>query len=98
MLQSDLHEQLAKVPLQEPDPATWPKHVRPISVDDMGAMGVDASGILYWHGKPIELVQRVQLRQVELWLLAVAAAGTALQGVAAIFPFIPAWVTRLIVG
>lgn len=36
-------------------PSDWPGHVRPISLEGLGLLGIDAQHRLYWDGKPVEL-------------------------------------------
>lgn len=61
-------------------PDHWPRHVRLMSVDDQGLMGIDPrSGEIYWDGSPI--VTEKRLSNVERGLvvagLAIGATGTA---------------------
>jgi len=39
---------------QSPDPTSWPLGVRGITFDEVGGLGLDDDGQLYWHGKPVE--------------------------------------------
>lgn len=45
----------------EVDKAKWPPGVRPISWSQMDALGVDNDGLLYWHGKPVEIRRSLTL-------------------------------------
>lgn len=91
--------ELMDVPPKRADPSTWPAGVRTIGLEELDALGVDKADHLYWHGKPIEIRQRLELRWIELILLLFATIGALLQGVAAMFPFIPnainAWWAKL---
>ena len=40
--------ELELAPLRKADPSTWPKGVRPISIDEVDGIGVDSRGDLYW--------------------------------------------------
>jgi len=47
------------------DTSQWPAGIRQISVKQMGYMGVDDAGTLYWDGKPIEVRKRLDLTRGE---------------------------------
>ena len=81
-------EELRRVPPRKVDRSTWPKHVRPIGVDEMDALDVDDKGSLYWHGKSVA-IRRIELGSWELWLAVLATVGTLLSGLAAMFPILP---------
>lgn len=87
---------LREVPPRKTDPAQWPQHIRPISIDEMDAFGVDRDGLIYWHGKPIEIKRKLELRTLELLLLGAATVGTLLQGIAAMFPFVPTAISKVL--
>src|SRR5262249_3756092 len=73
-------EDMEAIPFQQTDRSTWPKTVRPLSLDEEG-LGVDRDGRLYWHGKPVEIGQRLDLTRTQAWVgTAIAALGTAVQG------------------
>jgi hypothetical protein len=80
-------EDLEAIPFQPIDRSTWPKTVRPVSLDEEG-LGIDRDGRLYWNGKPVEIVgQRLDLTRTQAWVAIavavftfIAAAGTAVQG------------------
>jgi hypothetical protein len=80
-------EDLEAIPFQPIDRSTWPKTVRPISLDEEG-LGIDRDGRLYWNGKSVEIVgQRLDLTRTQAWIgiavavfTAIAAVGTAVQG------------------
>lgn len=48
-------EEMKMAPMQAAKPGEWPPGVRSIAIDEMDAIGVDATGNLYWHGKPVEI-------------------------------------------
>jgi hypothetical protein len=88
--QSERERELEGAPLRKPDKATWPRGVRPISIEEVDGIGVDVNGDLYWHGKRVETRTRVDLnwRQITygaIILIAtiVAACGALAQGWAA---------------
>jgi hypothetical protein len=87
---TEREQELEQVPFRKADKATWPKGVRPIAIDEVDGIGVDAKGDLYWHGKPVETRARVDLnwRQmiyagIILFFTALAACGAVVQGWAA---------------
>lgn len=55
---------------------SWPPHIRPISQDGLGQIGVDpTSGDLYWDGKQLMTVRRfARYERVIAGIAAVAAA------------------------
>jgi hypothetical protein len=85
---------LEDVPPKRADKSTWPDGIRGISLDEMDALGVDKKGLLYWHGKPIEIRKTVELRKWEFALALMVAVGTIVQATTSLFPFIPAWLSR----
>ena len=96
MNDAEWQRRLNEVPSRKVDRTTWPSNVRGLSFDEMDAFGVDANGLVYWHGKPLQIRQKFELRRLELYLLAGATAGTLLQGVAAMFPFIPTAISKVL--
>jgi len=93
--ETERDREIREVPIQKIDKSKWPRDVRPISFDDMDALGVSKDGLLHWHGQPVATRRKFEVRGIELWLLGAATIGTLLQGVAAMFPFIPAKITSL---
>ena len=51
----DREQELKDVPHRPADKSRWPKGIRSISYDEADALGVDAKGELFWHGKPVEI-------------------------------------------
>jgi hypothetical protein len=86
--------ELKEVPPHSARPEDWPKGVRTIGLDEMNALGVDASGTLYWHGKSVA-IRRLELRSAELFLATIAALGTLISGLAAMFPQLPRYMEKL---
>ncbi len=87
-------EELQQIPPRNSRPEEWPQGVRTIGLDEMDALGVDASGTLYWHGKSVA-IKRIELRKVELVLATIAAIGTLMSGLAAMFPQLSKMMERL---
>jgi hypothetical protein len=85
---------LKEIPPKKVDRSTWPKGVRGLSLDEMNGLGIDNDALIYWHGKPIQIRQTVELRRWEFGLALTVAIATMLQGIASMFPFIPAWLSR----
>jgi hypothetical protein len=86
----DREQELKDVPHRPPDQSTWPKGIRSISMDEAGALGVDAKGELFWHGKPVEIRRPLVLtwsQKVGAVIVAaatvIAAFGAVAQGFAA---------------
>jgi hypothetical protein len=69
-------EQLRRVPLQKSDPTKWPSHIREIGLEELGSLGVDTEGRLYWDGKPVVTESRVSLEGWTFFFLAITAIGT----------------------
>ncbi|MBY0225114.1 MAG: hypothetical protein K2Q28_04850 [Hyphomicrobium sp.] len=74
----DQQARLKDIPPVTSDPRTWPKHVRPLSLDDWG-LGVDAKGSLYWQGKPVVVRRQLELRTYELALATIVTLATVVQ-------------------
>jgi hypothetical protein len=55
-----------------PDPSKWPAGVVQLEIQDLGYLGRDAEGALYWDGTKIEVVKR--LGRFERWLAGLAVA------------------------
>jgi hypothetical protein len=80
-------EQLRRIPFQKIDKSKWPQDVRPIALGEADGLGIDASGRLYWNGKPVEIVgRRIDLTTTQTGIAisvaiftALAAAGTLVQ-------------------
>jgi hypothetical protein len=87
---ADREQELKDVPHRPPDQSTWAKGIRSISMEEAGALGVDAKGELYWQGKPVEIRRPLDLtwqQNLLAWIVAVAtmvaAVGATVQGFAA---------------
>jgi hypothetical protein len=70
-------DELKRVPLQTTDMSKWPSGVRSIAIDETDAFGVDVNGVLYWHGKPVEIKHPVTLTNTQ----SVLAGGAALSAI-----------------
>jgi hypothetical protein len=71
-------KELAAAPLKKADKSTWPPGVRPIAWGEMDAIGVDAKGDLYWHGKAVNVRHRVDLDRTQTVIAIVVAASIGL--------------------
>jgi hypothetical protein len=81
----DREQELKDIPHQPPDQSTWPKGIRSISIDEAGALGVDAKGELHWHGKPVEIRRPPVLtwsQKLGAFIIATATVVAALGAVA----------------
>ncbi len=68
-------ERIRKQPFAEgKTPDDWPTEVRQISFQGLNLLGVDRSGQLYWDGKRLQTVAR--LNWYERVLATIAALGT----------------------
>lgn len=54
-------EELAETPPQKASRESWPEGVRPIGIDELDNLGVDARGGIYWHGKLFKVEKRLSL-------------------------------------
>ena len=66
-------DELKAVPLHKAEQSKWPAGVRTIGFDEVDGFGIDAGGVLHWHGKPIEIKHPVILSKTQ----SVLAAGAA---------------------
>jgi hypothetical protein len=87
---SERERELKEIPVRKADSAAWPKGVRAIAIAEVDAIGVDAKGDLYWHGKRVETRTRLDLnwRQIIyagliLVFTGIGAGGAVVQGWAA---------------
>jgi hypothetical protein len=87
---NDREQELKDVPHRPAEKSTWPKGIREISIEEVGALGTDAKGELYWHGKPVEIRRPLDLTWWQNLVAitvavatVIAAIGAAAQGWAA---------------
>jgi hypothetical protein len=87
---SERDAELEKARLRPANKSDWPPGVRTIALGEVDALGVDAKGELYWHGKPVEIRRPLDLSRTQLilaWVIAIAtvvgAIGATAQGFAA---------------
>lgn len=80
---ADREQELGEVPLRQPDKSKWPKGVRAIAIAEVDALGVDAQGGLYWHGKPVEIRRPLVLTWWQSFVAIVVAVVTLFGGVGA---------------
>lgn len=72
------------VPLRPADKSTWPKGIRSISYDEADALGVDAKGELYWHGKPVEIRRPLDLTWWQNAIAIIVAIATVIAAFGAV--------------
>ncbi len=77
-------QQLRDVPHRPPDQSRWPKGIRSISSDEADALGTDAKGELYWHGKPVEIRRPLDLTKGQFFLAVVVAVATVVAALGAV--------------
>lgn len=80
----DRDQELKDVPHRPPDQSTWPKGIRPISIAETGALGVDAKGELHWHGKPVEIRRPLDLTWRQQALAVIVAVATVFAAIGAV--------------
>jgi hypothetical protein len=75
--------ELEEIPPTPTEKAKWPKGVRPLSLDE-DALGVDAKGDLYWHGKPLEIRRPLDLTRSQQIIAVIIAGATVIGALAAV--------------
>jgi hypothetical protein len=75
--------ELEEIPPTPTDKAKWPKGVRPLSLDE-DALGVDAKGGLFWHGKPVEIRRPLDLTRGQRMMAVTVAVAAAVGAFAAV--------------
>lgn len=73
---SDREQELNEVPLRPADKSRWPEGIRSISWAETDALGVDAKGELYWHGKPVEIRRPLDLTWRQKLVAGIVAVAT----------------------
>jgi hypothetical protein len=81
---SERERELERAPIRKPDKSDWPEGVRPIGLDELDGLGIDAEGHLYWHGKPVETRARLDLNWLQTIVAVVIAFGTVIGAAAAV--------------
>ena len=74
-------EEIAEIPLVRSDRSQWPPGVRTIAIDETDGFGVDATGVLHWHGKPVEIRRPLELSRWQSILGGLAAASAVVMAV-----------------
>jgi homospermidine synthase len=75
----------------EPYTSRWPDGVKELCFDQMGRLGIDENGTLYWDGKQLAVQNNVVLsRMQKIWGFAIGAA-VIVQAFAAVFQAIAAF-------
>ncbi len=59
---------------------TWPRGVEPIAVEDLGRLGIDAEGRLFWDGRPVEIRRRLVLSGAQKALAVLVSVVAVLSG------------------
>jgi hypothetical protein len=73
---SDREQELKEVPHRPTDKSRWPEGIRSISFEEADALGTDAKGELYWHGKPVEIRRPLDLTWRQNALAIIVATAT----------------------
>jgi hypothetical protein len=81
---SDREQELKDIPHRPPDQSKWRKGIRSISTDEADALGVDAKGELYWHGKPVEIRRPLDLSRTQNAVAIIVAIATVFAAVGAL--------------
>jgi hypothetical protein len=80
----DRERELRDIPHRPPNQSTWTKGIRSISIDEAGALGVDAKGELYWHGKPVEIRRPLDLTPTQNVVGIIVAVATVIAAIGAV--------------
>jgi hypothetical protein len=75
--------ELEEIPPTPIDKTKWPEGVRSLSLDE-DALGVDAKGNLYWHGKPVEIRRPLDLTRGQQIIAVIIAVATVVGALAAV--------------
>ncbi|OKO75222.1 hypothetical protein [Bradyrhizobium sp. AS23.2] len=81
---ADREQELKDVPHRPPDQSTWPKGIRSISIEETGALGVDAKGELHWYGKPVEIRRPLDLTRRQEAVAVIVAIATVFAAIGAV--------------
>jgi hypothetical protein len=74
----DREHELKDVPHRPADKSKWPKGIRSISTKEADALGTDAKGELYWHGKPVEIRRPLDLSWTQNAIAIIVAIATVI--------------------
>lgn len=80
---NDREQELKDAPHRPPNKSTWAKGIRTISMQEADALGTDAKGELYWHGKPIEIRRPLDLTSRQSAVAIIVAAATVFAAIGA---------------
>lgn len=64
-------------------PKEWPPGVEPISVGDLGRLGIDPENQLFWDGRKIEIRRRLDLTRTQKFLALLVTIFAILGGLGA---------------
>lgn len=80
----DREQQLREIPHRPADKLTWPKGIRSISMKEADALGTDAKGEPFWHGKPVEIRRPLDLTKGQFLLAVIVAVATVIAAIGAV--------------
>lgn len=66
---------------RNPAPGGWPRGVTPISVEQLGNLGLDAKNRIYWDGKQIEVRNHLDLTRLQKTLAIIVSVCAVLGAV-----------------
>lgn len=75
---------LEEVPLFIADPVHWPEGVRTVGFDELGNLGIDRSGVLYWNGRVLTIEKKLTLSFWQKFTAAIVTATAALVSISTI--------------
>jgi hypothetical protein len=65
--------------------ANWPADVNPISIDDLGRLGIDSRSQLFWDGSRIEIRRRLDLTKTQQFAALLVTLAAVLGGLGGFF-------------
>lgn len=81
----DEHERaLEEVPPFVADPVNWPDGVRVVGFDELGNLGIDRSGVLYWNGRILTVERKLTLSFWQKFSAAIVTVTAALVAISTI--------------
>jgi hypothetical protein len=81
---NDREQELRDIPVRPIDKSTWPPGVRSVGLDEQDALGVDAKGELYWHGKHVEIPRPLDLTRRQEAVAVIVAIATVFAAIGAV--------------
>jgi hypothetical protein len=95
---NDRAPEFREIPLRRADKSKWPDGIRTIGLDEADALGIDAKGELYWHGKPVEIRRPLDLtgrQKLVAGIIAIATVFAAIGAVAQGFAAYNEWACKV---